>query len=169
MLKKNLPNYHFQSGRQPDKIGNNSKTQKQETKKEVRFSIRMARLGVGTLLLAALTLLVSVKIGRTDGEDCSSFVTESVLNVADTASCELTSDLNVEEVNIDGEVYVTSAAARLFTITCATFNIEAGGKLILDGSGYASGQGPGVGTASGSGGMYFKQTIIHILYSEEKV
>ena len=124
----------------------------------------MARLGVGTLLLAALTLLVSVIIGRTDGEDCSSFVTESVLNVADTASCELTSDLNVEEVNIDGEVYVTSAAARLYTITCATFNIEAGGKLILDGSGYASGQGPGVGTESGSGGMYNKQTIIHILH-----
>ena len=111
----------------------------------------MTRHRVITLLLAVLTLL-NFKIGRNDAADCSTFQTESVLNVPEGGSCDLTTDITVDEVNILGQIKVPKEAAKLITIRCTTFSIEAGGRLDLVGSGHGKKTGPGAGTADGSGG-----------------
>ena len=111
----------------------------------------MARCYASALFLALAVLTDFVGWGN--AMNCITYKSSSVLTVPKGTTCELTSDINAEIVNIFGEATAPESGAKVFTIICTNLTIEAGGKLSLTRSGHGSGVGPGAGTVNGSGGQ----------------
>ena len=80
--------------------------------------------------------------------DCSTLISGSRLDVPEGTTCDLSSDVSVNDVLINGRV-ISSTTPVQVTITCTNFAIEAGGELSLNGNGHQSGPGAGVSNSGG--------------------
>lgn len=100
------------------------------------------------------------RILRVEAADCSTYISGSQLVVPENTNCDLSSDIDINEVQILGQVTSTSNSGINITITCTSFVIEAGAEVNLAGKGHQKGQGPGAGNAVGSGGMNYILLII---------
>ena len=102
------------------------------------------------LMLCLAFFALESHVELTKAADCVTFISGSTLKLPENTVCELVSDISVDVVEILGQAVGTVSNV---TITCVTFTIEAGGIVSLAGQGHGPQQGPGAGTAGGSGGI----------------
>ena len=123
----------------------------------------MTRPSVLTLALALLTLFGYLS-GKSDAAGCNSFITEGTLTIPEGETCDLDEDIAADIVIVLGHMKVPSGSGTVRQITCATFRLEAGGTVDLDGVGHT--QGPGVGNSDGSGGL---NLFILFIYEKKNI
>lgn len=112
----------------------------------------MTQPGVITLILAFFAFDFRVQWSDATVLDCQTYISGSQLVVPENTVCEMSSNIDVEEVEVLGQMVSANASNVKIQITCTSFTIEAGGEVNLDGNGYPAEQGPGAGNADGSGG-----------------
>ena len=121
----------------------------------------MARHSVIMLFFAFFAF--DTQIERVEAQvDCSTLISGSGLLVPEGTTCDLTSDINVNDVEILGQV-ISSTSPVQVTITCATFVIEAGGEVNLAGKGHLNGPGAGDSSSGGKDILFFYIVFMNLL------